>query len=161
MLRPILARIRSTLALIGVALLCVAGAEGQQIVINELRDIDFGRAAPTGGMLRADIRLCVAMDQRAQYQIQGWGEEYGGHFNLQSGPYRLPYQVWFTDRRRARGFRQIVPGQPVGGLRIRGNTNGLCRRANALLRVELPAVPLSSAPSGSYRSTLTLMVSPE
>lgn len=140
---------------------CPATASAQQIVINELSDVDFGRAAPTGGRLRTDIRLCVSMDQRSPYQIQAWGEEVGGDFLLRSGPYRLPFILRFTDRPRSSGFQQLLPRQPLTGLRVRGNTNGFCRRSNAGLRVILPANPLVAAPSGSYRATLTLMVSPE
>jgi len=142
-------------------LLCGSFVSAQQIVINELRDVDFGRAAPTGGRLQADMRFCVVLDQRTTYRVLGYAEEVGGTFNLASGPYRLPYTVRFADRRQARGFQELIPGQYLSGLRTRGNNNGLCRRPNARVRVELPASELVRAPSGSYRSILTLMVSPE
>ncbi len=84
-------------------MLCLP-ASAQQILINELSDIDFGRASPTGGKLQADIKFCVVLDQRTTYRVLAYGDEVGGQFNLRSGPYRMPYRVRFTDRR---------PKQPV------------------------------------------------
>lgn len=147
--------------LTGAVLLCQPLVSAQQILINELSDIDFGGAAPTGGRLQADVKFCVILDQRTTYRVLAYGDEVGGQFNLRSGPYRMPYRVRFTDRRRPRGFQRLFPGQPLTGLRTRGNNNGICRRLNAGVRVELSAAALRRAPSGSYQSTLTLMVSPE
>ncbi|MFK8032053.1 MAG: hypothetical protein AB8G18_17615 [Gammaproteobacteria bacterium] len=154
-------RVLCLLAFAGSALLCSANSSAQQIQITELSDIDFGQALPTGGKLRADIQFCVVLDQNTTYQILAYGEEVDGEFALRSGPYRLPYLVRYTDTRRPRGFRRLFPGQPLTGLKVRGNSNGFCRRANAALRVVLPANDLRQAPSGSYQATLTLMVSPE
>lgn len=147
--------------LTGAALLYTPPTSAQQILINELRDIDFGRAEPTGGTLQADIQFCVVLDQNTTYQVLAYGEEVGGEFALRSGPYRLPYQIRFTDRKRPNGFQSIFPGQPLTGLKVRGNNNGICRSPNAGVRVILPAGELRTAASGSYRGTLTLMVSPE
>ncbi len=159
--RALIAQILAAFVLTGAALLCLQPASAQQILINELTDIDFGRAEPTGGTLQADIQFCVVLDQNTTYQVLAYGEEVGGEFTLQSGPYRLPYRVRFTDRKRPRGFRSLFPGQPLTGLKVRGNNNGICRRPNAGVRVVLPANELRTAASGSYRGTLTLMVSPE
>ncbi|MEM7082788.1 MAG: hypothetical protein AAF465_08640 [Pseudomonadota bacterium] len=143
--------------------LCLASPDtaAQRIVINELSDIDFGSASSTGGRLRADMRFCVALDERRPYRVLAYGEEVGGAFELHSGPYRIPYRVRYTDRWRARGFRNLTPGQPLMDLRARGNFQGVCNRPNARIRVILPANALLQAPAGSYRSTLTLMVTPE
>ncbi len=134
---------------------------GQQILISGLDDINFGSVAPTGGKLLADIRICIAVDQPTFYQVTAMGDDSGGDFNLRSGPYRMAYRVRYTDRKRQRGFRRLFPGQPLTGLRTRGNNNATCQKLNAGVRVELPAASMRSAPSGNYQSTLTLMVSPE
>ncbi len=161
MFRDFLTKIFGVIVLVGAASLCAPVALSQSILIDELRDIDFGRAEPMGGTLRADMRFCVVMDQNALYRVLAYGEEVGGDFTLQSGPYRLPYRVRYTDRRNQRGFRALLPGQPMTGLKVRGNNNGICRRSNAIVRIVLPSEELRQAAAGSYRGTLTLMVSPE
>ncbi len=161
MCRAYFTRIIGAAALAVAVLLCAPAAVAQSILIDELRDIDFGRAEPMGGTLRADMRFCVTMDQNALYRVLAYGEEVGGEFELRSGPFRLPFLVRYTDRRRLRGFRTLFPGQPLTGLKVRGNNNGTCRRSNAIVRIVLPSEELKQAASGNYHSTLTLMVSPE
>ena len=161
MIRPSFAPLFGLMLLLATAFLCPAPVSAQQILINELRDINFGRAVPSGGTLRADLQFCVVLDQNATYQVLAYGEEVGGDFTLNSGPFRLPYVARFTDRRRARGFRRLFPGQPLTGLRVRGNNNGVCNRPNAGVRIVLRSSDLQQASAGSYRGTLSLMVSPE
>lgn len=107
------------------------------------------------------MSFCIGLDQRVRYNVTAWGLELGGAFELTSGPYKLPFVLEYSDRRRQRNFEVLTPGMNLTDRRIRGRIGANCRRSNAHIRVTLEAAEIAAAPAGNYQSTVTLMVSPE
>ena len=151
--------LRTTLlALIG---LWVLNAPAQQILITELKDIDAGTVPPTVGDIKVSASLCVVLDQQGTYQLTATGDGLASAFEVRSGPYSIPYAAAYTDKKKPGAFDPLVPGLSLGGLRVRQNNNGTCRKDNATVEVLFAAADLMSAAGGYYSGTLTLMVSPE
>ncbi len=131
------------------------------IQISELSDIDFGRVSPTGGTLSQSITLCISMDSRDGYDLTAWGAGLGGAFELDGGIAALPFRIFFSDRRNRRG-REVRSGEPLRDLSTKGPLyRGGCRQRNSRLTISMDDTQLQTMPSGRYRGTLTLMVSPQ
>ncbi|MFK8017030.1 MAG: hypothetical protein AB8G17_16525 [Gammaproteobacteria bacterium] len=136
-------------------------AFGANIVIGGLDDLDFGRVTPTSGTVRQSTRVCVAVDDPGRYSLVATGDGPGGQFLLDGGIALLPFRAFFSDTADRRG-RELRTAQPLRNLRakrIEGNRG--CQRRNSRLTVLFDGSDLQAMPSGSYRGTLTLMVTPE
>lgn len=131
------------------------------IQISELSDLDFGRVSPTGGSLSQYVTLCISMDTRDNYDLTAYGLGVAGAFELDGVIATLPFRAFYSDRRNRRG-RELRSGEPLLDLRSRGPLyRGGCRRRNARLTIMMDNAQLQTMPSGRYRGTLTLMVSPQ
>ncbi|MFK7889141.1 MAG: hypothetical protein AB8G16_19975 [Gammaproteobacteria bacterium] len=131
------------------------------IVISNLRDLDFGAVPPTVGSLRRVSRFCVGLDAGSTYRIAAVGSGEAGEFALSGGLSILPYTVHYSDRLNRRG-RVLASGESQGDFRTRANINRSgCRRRTARITVSIGDQDLQAMPSGRYSGTLTLMVSPE
>ena len=131
------------------------------IRIAELSDVRFGTLLPTAGPQTAVVTYCVALDPAGRYQMTASGDGPGGELLLHNAAgQRLPYRAWVNDRGRARGT-ELLPGQPVGGLRGKRPRGEACRPPPGRVTVEVGGAGLEGAAPGAYRGTLTLTVAPE
>lgn len=136
-----------------------------QIVINDLNDFNLGQVASTFGDLEADVDFCVLVQpRRGRYSVVANGSGAGNAFHITSGPYFVPYQVFYSNRRNGNGARALTSGVPTTGLlgqRNRPALNWNCRRPNSNLRIFISGDDLANAASGLYTGTLRLTVIPE
>ena len=141
--------------------LCTLPAGAANIVIGGLSDLDFGQVSPTRGGLSQSTRICVGVDDPGQYRLTAQGDGPSGQFVLDGGIALLSFRVFFSDRENRRG-RELLPAESLGNLQaknIQGNRG--CQRRDSRLTIVFDSAQLQATPSGAYRGTLTLMVSPE
>ena len=149
--------------LIASLLFCISVPASAVIRIYGLEDFNLGRWVLGAGSIRANANLCVAVRPRGPYQITVFGQGSGNSFVLTDAGVNLPFRVFYNDRQRPNGAREIRPGQALGGLRARRGS-GIrrpCSRPNANITVLIEESNLSQLPAGRYRGSLVLVVGPE
>lgn len=142
------------------SLLCAPDSFAATIIVEELKDIDFGEVSPTTGSQRKRIRVCVTSDPAGPFQITGLGSGNNGNFELSSG---LPEGIAFNVRvLQVRGQpKNLRPGVPVSGLQARERSaDGRCL-GPVMIVTEIDSADLEAAPGGSYSGLLILTVAPE
>jgi len=104
----------------------------------------------------------LALLPQGPYSVTAAGDIQGNEFALYSGFDSIVYQLYFNDRPRVNGRRQLTPGVPLTGLRgKRLKKREPCNRLTANLSIVIPEANLTAAPSGRYSSNIVLLVSPE
>ena len=132
------------------------------IVIDQLSDFSLATTPTAVGDLRATNSVCVGLIPNSRFSLTALGSGAGSSFTIRSGPYTLPYRLFFSDRNN-RGFQELTAGVTLGNLRgvRRRASTGTCRRLRARIQVLIERSDLVGLPSGVYRGTATLTVIPE
>ena len=132
------------------------------IVINQLSDFSLSTTPTAVGDLRATNSVCIGLIPNGRFSLTATGSGVGSSFAIRSGPYTLPYRLFFSDRNN-RGFQELTAGVTLGNLRgvRRRASTGTCRRLRAQVEVLIERSDLIGLPSGVYRGTATLTVIPE
>lgn len=132
------------------------------IVINQLSDFSFTTTPAAVGDLQATNSVCVGLRPNGRFSLTALGSGAGSSFTIRSGPYTLPYRLFFSDRNN-RGFQELTPGVTLSNLRgvRRQASSGTCRQLRARIQILIERSNLVGLPSGVYQGTATLTVVPE
>lgn len=133
--------------------------------ISALSDVSFGLITNFATDYSRSQSLCLYAKSPPldQYRITASGSGPGGAFELNSGSDLLPYEVqWNAAAGQSVGI-QLVANQPLTGQQSTASNDDCSKGAatTASLVVVLRSGALSSASSGTYTGTLTLLVAPE
>jgi hypothetical protein len=150
------------LAIPALAAMCAARAQGAELRISNLEDVDFGVVAGTANRIQQHVRICVSSTPAGPYQLTALGATAAGDFKLSSGgTAELDYSVLASPRGRGRS-QPMSPGVPMGGFMAKEpRANGACQPPFSFVIIEIDPTDVQSAPGGQYNATLQLIVAPE
>jgi hypothetical protein len=150
------------LAFLALTALSAARAQGAELRISNLEDVDFGSVASTANRIQQHVRICVSSAPAGPYQLTALGTAAGGDFKLTSGGVaELDYSVLASPRGRGKA-QPMSPGVPMGGFMAKEpKGNGSCQPPFSFVIIEIDPADVQSAPGGQYTATLQLIVAPE
>lgn len=141
-----------------------AQAQSNNVRITQLSDVAFGSIANLGVDATHSQNVCVfAHTAIGGYRVTATGSAPGGAFGLSSGTSVLPYEVQWNASSGQSSGALLSPNVPLSGL-VSSATHQTCNNgpsATASLILVLRSTALSSATSGSYAGTLTVLIGPE
>lgn len=161
---------RRRLSLLLVAGLCSVAPSTSAIAadrarISALSDVSFGVITNFAADSVRNESLCLYSKSPPsdRYRITASGSGSGGAFELNSGSDTLPYEVEWSDAAGQATGTSLLPNQP---LTAQQNTAGIddCSKGpatTASLVIVLRSAAITSATSGNYTGTLSLLVAPE
>ena len=155
-------RLFSKIVFISVVHLFYANAAFAEILITNLDSIEVSTSAILARDLVVTERICIASNPVTTYALTAVGSGENGQFSIQNGPFNMAFTLSYRDRRSGPGFRDLTSGIALSGFLTRplGN-NQNCRGNAGRLRITISKEALNSAVAGSYRGSLSLVVSPE
>jgi hypothetical protein len=161
----------SLLAAAGLAAFCLDAAParaGNTVRISGLSDVAFGSISSFAADSVQSESLCLYSKSPPtnNYRITASGSGPGGTFVLSSGSATLPFEVQWSDSAGRTSGSQLLPNQPLTGQHSSAGAGSPddCSSGpatTASLIVILRSAALSTAASGTYSGTLSLLVAPE
>jgi len=152
--------VRLPALLAAAAALCPAPAAAQKARIQDLSDVNFGTLTNLAADASLNQSICV-FSQSNIYNVRASGSGTGGAFTLSSGANTLAYEVqWSALPGRTTGT-MLTANTALTGQTSSAQQQGCNSGPSASLIVVLRSAALSSATTGSYTGTLTLVVAPE
>lgn len=140
-------------------------SSADKVRISALSDLSFGVITNFAADSVRSESLCLYAKSPPldQYRITASGSGPGGAFELSSGIDRLPYEVQWNDVAGQAGGAPLAANQPLTGQQNTASVDDCSKGAatTASLVVVLRSAAVSSASSGTYTGTLTLVVAPE
>lgn len=158
-----------TLILFGAAWLIVVptsyASAANRVRISALADVSFGAITNFGADSIRSQSVCLFAKSPPldQYRITATGSGPGGAFELSSGSDTLAYEVeWSASAGQSTGA-PLVANQPLTGQQNTAVADDCSKgpATTASLIVVLRSAALTTATSGNYTGTLTLLVAPE
>lgn len=150
------------------ALHAAPAAAGDTVRISGLSDVAFGSISNFSGDSVQSQSLCLYSKSPPadHYRITAAGSGPGGAFLLSSGSATLPFDVQWSDSAGQSSGSQLLPNQPLTGQQSSAGAGSAddCSSGpgtTASLIIILRSASLSTAASGSYSGTLSLLVAPE
>lgn len=132
--------------------------QAQSMQISGLNDLTLGTWSGSGDLFSEDP-LCVYFLGIEPYQITASGSGVGGAFTLTGTGGSVAYQVQFKGSTGAYDTMTSGSARSFGDADISSqNCGGL---SNAHVKVLVTEAALSSALSGSYSGTVTLLLEPD
>lgn len=155
---------RSIAAITAMLILQSPAHAADRVQISGLSDISFGTLTSFSVDTIRSQSICVyAKSSLDNYRVTATGSGAGGAFLLASGADTLPYEVqWSALSGQATGTT-LTAGVPLGAQHSTA-TRPICDKGpptTASLIVVLRSAAVSSAISGTYTGTLTLLIQPE
>lgn len=139
-------------------------AAADKVQISGLQDITFGTLTDFAVDTVRSQSICVyAKSSLDNYSITATGSGLGGGFFLSSASDSLPYEVQWSAASGQNSGTALAAGVPLGGQHSTA-TREVCDKGpptTASLIVVLRSAAVSSAISGTYTGTLTLLVQPQ
>lgn len=149
------------------ALAAVLGSPAEaadKVQISGLSDISFGTLTNFGVDAIRSQSICVfAKSSVDNYKVTATGSGAGGAFLLSSGSDKLPYEVQWSSASGQTTGTSLTAGVPLGAQHSTA-TRDICDKGpptTASLIVVLRSAAISSAITGTYTGTLTLLIQPE
>jgi len=135
-----------------------------KVQISGLSDISFGTLTDFSVDTVRSQSICVfAKSTVDNYRVTATGSGGGGAFLLSSGSDTLPYEVQWNSASGQTTGTKLTAGVPLGAQHSTA-TRDICDKGpptTASLIVVLRSAAVSSAITGTYTGTLTLLIQPE
>lgn len=134
-------------------------AAAQGVQISNLADMGFGVVTDVGSdQIQAQSVCAYSGLLGGRYTVTASGSGAGGAFTLSNGSATLPYEVQWSPAAGQTSGTNLVAGRPLAGQTMLLSCPVL-QTTNASLIVILRGTALSTARSGSYTGSLTLILS--
>lgn len=151
-------------ALMALVMLHSPAEAADKVHITGLSDANFGTLTDFSLDTVRSQNICVFVKSRSNnYQVTAAGSAPGGAFLLSSGSDQMPYEVQWSSVSGATTGTTLTAGVPLGGQNSSATkdscSNGPATTASVV--VVLRSAAVSSAITGSYTGTLTLLIQPE
>lgn len=141
-----------------------ASAASNKVRLSSLADISFGTISDVTSDAIQSESVCMYADTNTNgYNVTASGSGPGNAFQLASGLNSLTYEVQWNSSAGQSSGAQLSSGAPLNG-QTSAATQQTCNNGpatSASLILIMRAAVLASAPAGSYKGTLTLVVGPE
>ncbi len=145
-----------SLFLVFAALITILGNHAKaDVQITKLDDLSFGTWGGSGDLEQTD-QICIYNTVDANYRISA--STPSGNFRMNDGANILPYEIRFQGS--SGGFVQLNYNSPTGFTAANTSSSNCGGSTNATLKVTVTESALSSAVSGNYSGTVSLLLEP-